>query len=95
MASERDRSARPLNDLVEELLDREGPLPIVAAGNPVLRRPAEPFDGQLEPGLLSRFVAALRAPKHPAPGGGGAAPPVLGSPRGAGREGSRARVGLG
>ncbi|MFD8424145.1 peptide deformylase [Streptomyces sp. NPDC059668] len=76
MASERDRSARPLNDLVEELLDREGPLPIVAAGNPVLRRPAEPFDGQLEPGLLSRFVAALRATMHAAPGVGVAAPQV-------------------
>ncbi|MET8409341.1 peptide deformylase [Streptomyces sp. NPDC005195] len=76
MASERDRAARPLNDLVEELLDREGPLPIVTAGDPVLRRPAEPFDGQLGPGLLSRFVAALRATMHAAPGVGLAAPQV-------------------
>ncbi|MET8292001.1 peptide deformylase [Streptomyces sp. NPDC005132] len=76
MASERDRAARPLNDLVEELLDREGPLPIVAAGDPELRRPAEPFDGQLDPVLLSRFVASLRATMHAAPGVGLAAPQV-------------------
>ncbi|PBC59799.1 peptide deformylase [Streptomyces sp. Tue6028] len=77
MASERDPSlSRPLNDLVEELLDHEGPLPIVAAGDPVLRQPAEPFDGQLDAGLLARFVAALRATMHAAPGVGLAAPQV-------------------
>ncbi|MER5828441.1 peptide deformylase [Streptomyces mirabilis] len=77
MASERDPSAsRPLSELVEELLDHEGPLPIVAAGDPVLRRPAEPFAGQLDPGLLTRFVAALRATMHAAPGVGLAAPQV-------------------
>ncbi|AVH55049.1 MULTISPECIES: peptide deformylase [Streptomyces] len=77
MASERDLStSRPLSDQVEELLSREGPLPIVAAGDPVLRRVAEPFDGQLDPGLLTRFVAALRATMHAAPGVGLAAPQV-------------------
>jgi peptide deformylase len=77
MASERDPSpSRPLSDRVEELLAHEGPLPIVAAGDPVLRRPAEPFDGQLDPGLLTRFVAALRATMHAAPGVGLAAPQV-------------------
>jgi peptide deformylase len=78
MASERDRSAPriTLSDLVEELLGHEGPLPIVAAGDPVLRRATEPFDGQLDPGLLARFVAALRATMHAAPGVGLAAPQV-------------------
>ncbi|MET8131827.1 peptide deformylase [Streptomyces sp. NPDC005251] len=78
MASERDRSASriTLSDLVEELLGHEGPLPIVAAGDPVLRRGAKPFDGQLDPGLLARFVAALRATMHAAPGVGLAAPQV-------------------
>jgi peptide deformylase len=77
MASKRDPSlSRPLSDQVEELLAHEGPLPIVAAGDPVLRRPAEPFDGQLDPGLLTRFVAALRATMHAAPGVGLAAPQV-------------------
>lgn len=61
---------------MEELLAHEGPLPIVAAGDPVLRRTAEPFDGQLDPGLLTRFVAALRATMHAAPGVGLAAPQV-------------------
>ncbi|MFF3420607.1 peptide deformylase [Streptomyces sp. NPDC002698] len=78
MASERDRSAPriPLSDMVEELLGHEGPLPIVAAGDPVLRRGTEPFDGQLDPALLARFVAALRATMHAAPGVGLAAPQV-------------------
>jgi peptide deformylase len=77
MASERDPgTSRPLSDQVEELLSREGPLPIVAAGDPVLRRVTEPFDGQLDPGLLTRFIAALRATMHAAPGVGLAAPQV-------------------
>ncbi|WP_326574362.1 peptide deformylase [Streptomyces sp. NBC_00481] len=77
MPFERDRTeSRPLSDQVEELLAHEGPLPIVAAGDPVLRRTAEPFDGQLAPGLLARFVAALRATMHAAPGVGLAAPQV-------------------
>ncbi|MBZ3905460.1 MULTISPECIES: peptide deformylase [Streptomyces] len=76
-ASARERAeSRPLSDRVEELLAHEGPLPIVAAGDPVLRRTAEPFDGQLDPGLLARFVAALRATMHAAPGVGLAAPQV-------------------
>lgn len=77
MASERDPgSPRTLSDLVEELLDHEGPLPIFGAGDPVLRMTAVPFDGQLDPGLLARFVAALRATMHAAPGVGLAAPQV-------------------
>ncbi|MFE1288935.1 peptide deformylase [Streptomyces sp. NPDC058751] len=78
MASEPDHSAPriTLNDLVEELLGHEGPLPIVAAGDPVLRRVTQPYDGQLGPGLLARFVAALRATMHAAPGVGLAAPQV-------------------
>ncbi|MFD5813615.1 peptide deformylase [Streptomyces sp. NPDC127038] len=78
MGSEPDRSPPriPLSDLVEELLGHEGPLPIVAAGDPVLRRGTEPFDGQLDPDLLARFVAALRATMHAAPGVGLAAPQV-------------------
>ncbi|KAA0921524.1 peptide deformylase [Streptomyces apricus] len=65
-----------LRDRVEELLSRTGPLPIVAAGDPVLRRAAEPFDGQLDAALLARFVAALRDTMRAAPGVGLAAPQV-------------------
>ncbi|MFJ3824278.1 peptide deformylase [Streptomyces nodosus] len=79
MASEVDRTdphALPIAERVEQLLAVGGPLPIVAAGHPVLRRAAEPFEGQLSPALLARFVAALRTTMHAAPGVGLAAPQV-------------------
>nr|WSZ12858.1 peptide deformylase [Streptomyces canus] len=66
----------PLAELVEELLATDGPLPIVAAGEPVLRRATEPYDGQLDTAVLSRFVEALRVTMHAAPGVGLAAPQV-------------------
>ncbi|WP_089106230.1 peptide deformylase [Streptomyces hyaluromycini] len=74
MASPRDHA--PLAERVEELLGPGGPLPIVAAGDPVLRRGTEPYDGQLTPALLARFVEALRVTMHAAPGVGLAAPQV-------------------
>ncbi|MDH6213713.1 peptide deformylase [Streptomyces pseudovenezuelae] len=74
MATPRDPA--PLADLVEELLATDGPLPIVAAGDPVLRKGTERFDGQLDPALLARFVEALRVTMHAAPGVGLAAPQV-------------------
>lgn len=49
---------------------------IVAAGDPVLRRPSEPYEGQLGPELLARFVEALRLTMRTAPGVGLAAPQV-------------------
>ncbi|AMW14460.1 peptide deformylase [Streptomyces qaidamensis] len=66
----------PLAERVGQLLDAGLPLTIVAAGDPVLRRGAEPFDGQLEPALLARFVEALRITMRAAPGVGLAAPQV-------------------
>ncbi|MGW3988097.1 peptide deformylase [Streptomyces sp. NPDC004830] len=66
----------PLAERVEELLAAGGPLAIVAAGDPVLRRPAEPYDGQLDPALFARFVEALRVTMRAAPGVGLAAPQV-------------------
>ncbi|NEB81221.1 peptide deformylase [Streptomyces sp. SID14478] len=65
-----------LSDHVEALLATEGPLPIVAAGDPVLRRPAEPLDGQLSDGLLARLIEAMRITMHAAPGVGLAAPQI-------------------
>ncbi|MGW7378143.1 peptide deformylase [Streptomyces sp. NPDC054794] len=77
MATPHDRAERaPLVERVEQLLAGDGPLPIVAAGDPVLRRGTEPFDGQLEPALLARFIEALRRTMHAAPGVGLAAPQV-------------------
>ncbi|MFJ9127467.1 peptide deformylase [Streptomyces sp. NPDC102340] len=65
-----------LSDHVESLLAAEEPLPIVAAGYPVLRRPAEPVDGQLPDELLARLIAAMRVTMHAAPGVGLAAPQI-------------------
>ncbi|MGW2282780.1 peptide deformylase [Streptomyces sp. NPDC001770] len=65
-----------LAERVVELLSSDGPLPIVAAGDPVLRRVAEPYDGQLDDALFHRFLAALRGTMHAAPGVGLAAPQV-------------------
>ncbi|MFJ3230801.1 peptide deformylase [Streptomyces sp. NPDC086787] len=77
MATFREHGSRPsLTERVEELLTTGGPLPIVAAGDPVLRRGTEPFDGQLAPALLARFVEALRVTMRAAPGVGLAAPQV-------------------
>ncbi|MGW5371641.1 peptide deformylase [Streptomyces sp. NPDC004009] len=74
MASPSDQP--PVAERVEELLAAGGPLPIVAAGRPVLRRGTEAYDGQLGPALLARFVEALRLTMHAAPGVGLAAPQV-------------------
>ncbi|MEU6140418.1 peptide deformylase [Streptomyces sp. NPDC047081] len=74
MATPRDHAS--LADQVEELLATGGPLPIVSAGDPVLRRGTERFDGQLDAPLLARFVEALRVTMHTAPGVGLAAPQV-------------------
>ncbi|MFF3491953.1 peptide deformylase [Streptomyces sp. NPDC002795] len=67
-----------LTDHVESLLAgaAEQPLPIVAAGDPVLRRPAESVDGQLPDELLARLIAAMRVTMHAAPGVGLAAPQI-------------------
>ncbi|MGK5696810.1 peptide deformylase [Streptomyces sp. URMC 128] len=74
MGTPSDRA--PLAERVEELLAGDGPLTIVAAGDPVLRRGTEPYDGQLGPALLARFVEALRITMRAAPGVGLAAPQV-------------------
>lgn len=67
---------KPLAALIEELLTTDGPLRIVAAGDPVLRNSIEPYDGHLDAALFSRFVEALRITMHAAPGVGLAAPQV-------------------
>ncbi|MFD5161212.1 peptide deformylase [Streptomyces hawaiiensis] len=74
MGNPSDRA--PLAERVGQLLDRGLPLTIVAAGDPVLRRGTEPYDGQLEPALLARFIEALRVTMRAAPGVGLAAPQV-------------------
>ncbi len=66
----------PLGAHVDALLETPGPLPIVAAGDPVLRRTAQPYDGQLTAAQLTRLITAMRDTMHAAPGVGLAAPQI-------------------
>ncbi len=61
---------------VEQILAGPRPLPIITAGHPVLRIPAEPVDGQLDDALLAELITAMRETMHAAPGVGVAAPQV-------------------
>ncbi len=65
-----------LVERTEKLLSGPHPLPIVAAGDPVLRRKAEPYDGSLPADLLTALLDAMRETMHAAPGVGLAAPQV-------------------
>ncbi|KIF78366.1 peptide deformylase [Streptomyces sp. 150FB] len=65
-----------LTELVDQLLDGPSPLSIIAAGDPVLRRPAAAYEGQLGDDRLNRLIEAMRESLHAAPGVGLAAPQV-------------------
>ncbi|MEW2548566.1 peptide deformylase [Streptomyces sp. NPDC047002] len=62
--------------LVDALLDGERPAPVVAAGEPVLRNPLPPYEGELGADRLARLVEAMRETLHAAPGVGLAAPQI-------------------
>ena len=59
--------------LVRGIVEQERP-PIVQLGDPVLRNPAEPFEGQLDDSELAELLATMRKAMHDAPGVGLAAP---------------------
>ncbi|MFC7624144.1 peptide deformylase [Microlunatus sp. GCM10028923] len=61
---------------VEDLLAGPRPVPIVFAGDPVLRRPAADYQGQLPAPLLAELLAAMRETMRDAPGVGLAAPQI-------------------
>jgi peptide deformylase len=61
---------------IRELLDSPGPLPILEAGDPVLRQPALDVADDLDRGLLAELVAAMRETMLAAPGVGLAAPQI-------------------
>lgn len=61
---------------VARLLEGPRPLPIVQAGHPALRTPTAPYEGQLDDGLLTGLVEAMRETMLAAPGVGLAAPQV-------------------
>ncbi len=71
-------SSREVEDVVRELLSsaRDGVVPIVAVGEPVLRTPAAPLNDQLERQTLERLVEVMRATMRDAPGVGLAAPQI-------------------
>lgn len=52
------------------------PVPLVHAGDPVLRRPTLPYDGELPGELLADLLAAMRETMVAAPGVGLAAPQI-------------------
>ncbi|MHA7220444.1 peptide deformylase [Arthrobacter sp. MDT1-48-3] len=67
--------AGALREQVEAVLSVDLPR-IVAAGDPVLRRPAVDVDGQLDDDTLGRLIATMRRVMHAAPGVGLAAPQI-------------------
>jgi len=69
-------TAHEFAERVRELLTGPSPLPIVTAGDPVLRAPAHPYDGQLGDDLLTDLVEAMRETMYAAPGVGLAAPQI-------------------
>ena len=69
-------SPAQVREHVDRLLAGPRPLPIVQAGEPVLRGVATPYDGQLDPGVLGELLVAMRETMQAAPGVGLAAPQV-------------------
>ena len=65
-----------LGDLVDTLLAGPSPAPIVTAGDPVLRQPARPYDGQLSAAQFGGLLAVMRTTMQEAPGVGLAAPQI-------------------
>ncbi|WP_369810803.1 peptide deformylase [Isoptericola sp. b408] len=64
-----------LLDVADRQPEQPGVLPVVQAGDPVLRRTAAPYTGQLGD-VLPRLLEAMRRTMHAAPGVGLAAPQI-------------------
>jgi peptide deformylase len=65
-----------LIDQVRRVLAGSRPLPLVLAGDPVLRTPASAYDFSLPADLWSELISAMRETMHAAPGVGLAAPQI-------------------
>ena len=68
-----------MTDLLEQvrvLLAGPRPLPLIFAGDPVLRRRAEPYDFSLPDDVWAELLRAMREAMHEAPGVGLAAPQI-------------------
>nr|WP_246130978.1 peptide deformylase [Cellulomonas aerilata] len=62
--------------MVERVLDGPDPARIVQAGHPVLRTPAQRYDGGLDDETFGELLALMRRTMHAAPGVGLAAPQI-------------------
>ncbi len=65
-----------LLEQVRVLLAGPRPLPLIFAGDPVLRRPAAPYDFSLPDETFAELIAAMRQTMHEAAGVGLAAPQI-------------------
>jgi peptide deformylase len=65
-----------LIEQVQRLLDGPRPLPLVLAGDPVLRTPASAYEFSLPAALQTELLAAMQETMHAAPGVGLAAPQI-------------------
>jgi peptide deformylase len=63
-------------EIVERVLDGPDPARIVQAGHPVLRTPAQRYEGQLDDETFAELLALMRRTMHAAPGVGLAAPQI-------------------
>jgi peptide deformylase len=63
-------------ELVDRVLGGPDPARIVQAGHPVLRTPAQPYDGGLDDETFGELLALMRRTMHAAPGVGLAAPQI-------------------
>lgn len=66
--------------MVDRILAGPRPLRIVAAGDPVLRQPAAPYDGELGEDRLRALLAAMRETLLATQGAVGLAAPQVGLP---------------
>lgn len=72
---------KDLNSFVKDLLhdtkkSKDGLIPIVEVGDPVLRQPWNEFTGQVSPRLMRELIPAMRKTMLAAPGVGLAAPQI-------------------
>ncbi|WP_306439978.1 peptide deformylase [Brevibacterium sp. 91QC2O2] len=77
MMRSRDRAVSEQIEIALEAAERgDGTIPIVEAGDPILRQPTVPFDGQVDDDVLLQLLLAMRLTVRSAPGVGLACPQV-------------------
>ncbi|WP_404291358.1 peptide deformylase [Glutamicibacter arilaitensis] len=78
MNSSKELNAEDLTDLVAGILaeSKDGVVPIVQLGHPVLRQQAQRYDAQLPEQLLTELLEVMRSTMYDAPGVGLAAPQI-------------------